>query len=432
MGSNVHLPAKILTAGLEFQGKPYDFSHDGPGEVFIKNVSRVRAFIEEKLSTFASLETLVKLSLGDGSRYMSPPIFIDARSHEVKLLESAPDGVEPGITVTIMPEYVLDVIEGRMHPQQAFIRRARPPYLGPFPMYFTPGGRPRPLSQDDQQACEDLPKATEDMEQIKRDLKRWGYALVPNALSPDQAKILRTAVEQQAAGEQAAGIAHMDGMFMRKGDQPNQRVWNLPGKGDEFLDLLNHPLIDSIVPWFLGSAFTLYSMTANIARPTHSGIYMHIDQMGLGPPIDHPLLLNFVWYLMDATEESGATRLYPGSHNKDVAPPTFNEIGGSIPIEVPAGTVLILDSRIWHSVGINRTEAIRPAILQAFSRFFIRSIENYPQHLSEEVKEKLSDRQLALLGFPVPVRERGQPQEVYTAYKLPGVDAGPLREPASH
>ncbi|KAL1868905.1 hypothetical protein Daus18300_005741 [Diaporthe australafricana] len=411
MGSAVQLPFKTLTAGLEFQGKPYDFSNDGPTEVFQRNISRVRAFIEEKLLTFAGLGSLVKLTLGNGVEYSSPPILIDARFDEVKLLDSAPEGVEPGITITIVPEYVLD--------------------LGPFPLYLAPGGCPELLSDTDKRPREDLPKPTEDVEQIKRDIRKWGYALVPNALSPDQVRILRTAVEQQAAGEQAAGVAHMDGMFMKNGGQPNQRVWNLPGKGDEFLDLLNHPLIDSVVPWFLGSAFTLYSMTANIARPTRSGIYMHIDQMGLGPAIDHPLLMNAVWYLMDTTEKSGATRVYPGSHSKDVAPPTFNEIGGSIPIEVSAGTVLLLDSRLWHSTGVNTSDVIRPAILQAFSRFFIRGIENYPEHLTEEVKKKLSDRQLALLGFPVPVRERGHKSEVFTAYKLPGVDAGRLREPAN-
>lgn len=96
---------------------------------------------------------------------------------------------------------------------------------------------------------------------------------------------------------------------------------NLPNKGDEFLDLLNHPLVDAIVPWFLGDGFHVHSMSANIARKGSSGIYMHRDQMGLTPEtIDHAYLLNAMWYLEDVTAERGATRLYPGSHDKNVAP----------------------------------------------------------------------------------------------------------------
>lgn len=81
------------------------------------------------------------------------------------------------------------------------------------------------------------------------------------------------------------------------------------------------------MPWFLGNAFIMHSMSANIARTANSGIYMHRDQMGLTPEtIDHAYLLNAMWYLVDVTEPRGATRVYPGSHNKNVAPPTINDI----------------------------------------------------------------------------------------------------------
>lgn len=53
---------------------------------------------------------------------------------------------------------------------------------------------------------------------------------------------------------------------------------------------------------------------------------MHIFQMGLGPAIDHPLLMNAVWCLINIIEKSGAMRVYPGSYKNDVAPPTFHEI----------------------------------------------------------------------------------------------------------
>lgn len=124
-----------------------------------------------------------------------------------------------------MPEYILDVIEGRMHAVHAFGKRAKPPCRGSFPMCFAPGGRPQAAVNADKLYPQDLPKPTEDIEQIKRDLQKWGYAMVKNALSADQVEILKAAVEEQAAGERLAGVAHMDGAHVHADDQPNQRVW---------------------------------------------------------------------------------------------------------------------------------------------------------------------------------------------------------------
>ncbi|TDZ67344.1 Dioxygenase [Colletotrichum trifolii] len=430
MSASLPAPAKAYTPGLEFQDKPYNVFKKDPLEVFHQNTARVREYIQTRLSDFSGLDDLIELRLGDGSRFSSPPIFIDSSSSGVKLLDAAPEGVVPGVTVTIMPDHILDVIEGRLHAVHAFGKRAKPPCRGKLPMCFAPGGRPAAVTTAAELNLEELPKPTEDIEQIKRDLVRWGYAMVKDALSPEQTKILKLAVEEQAAGERVAQVAHMDGAHVGQDDQPNQRVWALPNKGEEFRDLLNHPLIDAVMPWFLGNAFKLHSMGANIARPAKSGIYMHRDQMGLTPEtVDHAYLLNAMWYLVDVTEDKGATRIYPGSHNENVAPPVINAVGGSVPAAAPAGTVVLLDSRVWHSTGVNTTGETRPVILQAFCRFFLQAMENYPEIMGEDVEAQLSDRQRGLLGFRVAVKD-GQRAQAYTAYNYPGATFGKSRAPA--
>lgn len=66
-----------------------------------------------------------------------------------------------------------------------------------------------------------LPKPTEDIEQVKRDVKEFGYGLVKNALTPEQVAIMKKAVQEQAAGENAAGKGQADG----GPGGPNQRIW---------------------------------------------------------------------------------------------------------------------------------------------------------------------------------------------------------------
>lgn len=97
---------------------------------------------------------------------------------------------------------------------------------------------------------------------------------------------------------------------------------NLPNKGDEFLDLLNHPLVETFTPWFLGEGFHLYNFSANISLRGEFGIHMHKDQLSMPPDqIAFPYMFNAFFYLTDLTPpEKGATLIYPGSHLKNVAP----------------------------------------------------------------------------------------------------------------
>ncbi|KAH9431591.1 hypothetical protein MCOR02_008881 [Pyricularia oryzae] len=412
--------------GLDFTDKPYHTSRIDPVQRFYENVEQVKAFIKENISNFSGLDEKVLFLLGDDATFPCQPVCVDATANPPVVTTTAPEpSSTPPKTITILPEYVLDAIEGRMHAQHAFGKRARPPTLGAVPACFSPGGVPGFCAGV---AASDapLPRPTEDVAQLKRDLTRWGYAVCANALSARQVQILRAAVEEQAEAEKLVGVGHLDSAHKREGDQPNQRVWNLPNKGDEFLDLLNHPIIDAVLPWFLGGNFNLFTMSANIARPGSSGIYMHRDQMGLTPDTTaHAYVLNMMWYLTDVTDEKGATRIYPGSHVEHVIPEEMNAVGKSIPAAAPAGSCVLLDSRTWHSTGVNTTEETRPVILQSFCRFFVRQIENYQANLSDEVKAKLSDRQRTILGLPS-LKPAGKGQG-FAAYNWPGTQVGRLR-----
>ncbi|KAF1949752.1 phytanoyl-CoA dioxygenase [Byssothecium circinans] len=410
MSFNLPPPASPATSGLDLADKPYHASRIDPLARFHENVAQVRRWIEDNLSNFSHLNETIVLQLGSDT-LPHQPLTIDTTTVPPVLSTTVPSTAHKSIN--ILPEYILDAIGGRMHSQHAFGKRATPPTLGAIPSCFAPAGVPGPCRAVDP---ETLPKPTEDVTQLKRDLTKWGYAICANALSAEQVQIIRTAVEEQAEAERLVGV----------GDKPNQRVWNLPNKGDEFLDLLNHPLIDAIMPWFLGGNFSLFTMSANIARPGTSGIYMHRDQMVMSPDTTaYAYVLNAMWYLTDVFDEKGATRVYPGSHVMNVLPVDINHIGTSIPAAAPAGSCLLLDSRTWHSTGVNTTNETRPVNLQSFCRFFVRQIENYQAILSEEVKAKLSERQRALLGLPS-LRPGGKGQG-FAVYNWPGTQVRRMR-----
>jgi ectoine hydroxylase-related dioxygenase (phytanoyl-CoA dioxygenase family) len=201
---------------------------------------------------------------------------------------------------------------------------------------------------------------------------------------------------EQAAGEVAEGVATFDG----GPTQPNQRVWNLINKGQEFEDLLEDPIIDAFVPDLLGEHFIISSYTANIARKGGEPQILHYDQILIQPPLrDMMVGLNIGWFLDDVTEENGGTRLVPCSGMPGMAPADPYSIEGTIAAEAPAGSVLIWDSRVWHGTGTNCTNHPRHVVLLYFNRYFVRPQENHTLSLHPDVESRLTDRAKVMLGF---------------------------------
>ncbi|TIC90940.1 hypothetical protein CH35J_011127 [Colletotrichum higginsianum] len=200
MSFNLPPPASPATSGLDFADKPYDVSRIDPLARFHENVAQVRRWIEDNLSNFSHLNEIIVLRLGSDT-LPHQPLTIDATTAPPVLSTAVPSTAHRSIT--ILPEYILDAVEGRMHSQHAFAKRATPPTLGAIPSCFAPAGVPGPCT-----AAEDpetLPKPTEDVAQLKSDLAKWGYAICANALSAEQVQIIRTAVEEQAEAERLVG-----------------------------------------------------------------------------------------------------------------------------------------------------------------------------------------------------------------------------------
>lgn len=98
----------------------------------------------------------------------------------------------------------------------------------------------------------------------------------------------------------------------------NQR--NVVNKGAEFLDLLNHPLFDELLAWFLGDYSYLSQASVNILGPNNVPMPFHRDQVPINPFTDDPVGLSFMFYMEDSSKMNGATHVIPASHIGHVRP----------------------------------------------------------------------------------------------------------------
>ncbi|KAI0395264.1 PhyH-domain-containing protein [Xylariaceae sp. FL0594] len=344
-----HHPTKTLTKGLEFKQHEYAQPLDKARAEF----EEAYHIIEEKLPVLSQLGHLVEVELKG-----KPPILIDGRNYgqsALLLTDLSKNSEKTAAQLVIQPKHVILFARGGLEPRFALnvnivSHDGDVAVAVKFLDLLTPDP-PSPVKNYTVEDTSKLPQPTEDLDQVKRDIEEFGYDMVKNALSPDEVAILRKAVDDQAAGELRDGTAQS----WEGNPDVTQQLWVLSNKGDEFLDLLNHPLIDEVVPWLLREDAHLHGYLASIARPGNKPLAVHTDQLAIQPPMRHiPLGLNMLWFLTDFKRENGGTRLYPGSHKSNVAPANYDDYSDSVAAEGPAGTALVYDARLWHTTGPDR------------------------------------------------------------------------------
>jgi ectoine hydroxylase-related dioxygenase (phytanoyl-CoA dioxygenase family) len=248
--------------------------------------------------------------------------------------------------------------------------------------------------RDDQTATS---QQAPDLERAVEDLERDGFCVVPDVLSPEEVAAVRTRLVEVAREEAAAGLN------ARRVEGPrNQRVYALTHKGDEFLFLLEHPVLWGLMTRVLGPDFLLSSITANIAGPGGPPMALHPDQGYIPPPWPpYPLVANIMWMLDDFTAENGATRFVPGSHRAASGGPTDQaRAADAIPVTGPAGSVLCFDGRVLHQTGANTTAGeLRHGVLTYCCKPWIRQQENSCLSVPEALWPRLSEPVRQLVGL---------------------------------
>lgn len=144
----------------------------------------------------------------------------------------------------------------------------------------------------------------------------------------------------------------------------------------------------------------LSNISANITGAGGGEMVLHADQLYMPQPWSGVQGVNVAWFLDDFTEENGATCVVPGSHLLNRAPGPDDQGADTVPLEGPAGTMAVVDGRIWHKTGFNRTTDGRRA--GAFAWYTIpiyRPQENWFLSLDPSVRQFGSDELLTLLGY---------------------------------
>ncbi len=219
-----------------------------------------------------------------------------------------------------------------------------------------------------------------DVEAVKADLERDGFAVIERVLSSDQCGELRATLDRLEAEDIASGRGWI------YDDGSNQRVWALLNRSEEFVPLATNPSVLEVVGHLLEKPFLLSYLHSNTTGPGGKRQALHLDQSYMHNPLNYAVSVNAVWAIDPFTEENGATCFVRGSHKLERHPINDEPEAERTPAVAPEGSLLFIDGRVWHHAGANRSSVRRRAIFAYYSRYWVRTGENWTSTLPEAVR----------------------------------------------
>jgi len=226
-------------------------------------------------------------------------------------------------------------------------------------------------------------------ERIVRD----GYSILPRVIEPDLVDAL---ADDLLRLERELGSTPAQNIF--EGTR-TVRIYNLLARGKLYERIPVHDAVLPIVEKLLDRGCLVSSLSSIAIAPGEVPQPLHADDQLIPLPRPHvPIIVNSMWAITDFSDDNGATRIVPGSHRLDHAPPLGADIA-TVPAAMPRGSVMIYDGSLWHGGGANRTDARRVGIAMNYCAGYIRQQENQQLGIPLAVARGFAPRLRKLAGF---------------------------------
>lgn len=232
------------------------------------------------------------------------------------------------------------------------------------------------------------------------DLETNGFCVVEDVLLNTEVASIREKLLAAADESNRRGVpTHIPSLDP---NEANVRVFNLLDLDPVFLELMARPEAIEFVKQLIGDNFIVSNFTANIARPGAKSMHAHSDLGIVFPgPWLAPWSMNVLWCLDDVHQDNGATRYLPGSHHIECAEDVPDDmLEKMLSFNAKAGSIIIMDGRLWHTSGENVTaDEERAIVFGYYSAAFLRPQVNWNVLLAADTQQNLSRQSRQWLGL---------------------------------
>lgn len=231
-------------------------------------------------------------------------------------------------------------------------------------------------------------------ERLILNMRMNGFAIVENVIPPDRCGAIRESVlavveregDQQTAAEKGVGF-----------------VPSVINYDQSFAAYLADKRLMRLVAALLGEHARISFTSAIVNLPGNMRGLWHADwpfnQHNAGhvpaPYPDAVMHLTTLWMLSPFSRENGGTLVVPGSHRNSTNPTADIGIDPAATLDTemivagPEGSVLVMDSRLWHATSPNGSETPRVALAVRYAPWWLNTEVLRPE--SDERKRMVDE-----------------------------------------
>ena len=173
-----------------------------------------------------------------------------------------------------------------------------------------------------------------------------------------------------------------------------------------FQEYVTNLTLLTLMTYLLDFDFKIHSLTSFVKWENEAGygpsLGLHMDS-----PV-RPLSLlagkdchsaNSAFLLTDYTRDNGSLAFVPGSHRIGRQPKPGEGADKAIPLEAPAGSLVLWHGNLWHGAFPRTNPGLRLNLTGYFSRSYITVQENYRDTITQEVLDRNPKRLAVLIGM---------------------------------
>lgn len=224
-------------------------------------------------------------------------------------------------------------------------------------------------------------------------LERDGYCIIPDLLPQSVLASLEADLENSFQHTPLG-----DGDFY---GYRTKRFGSLLRRSEHAARLAMEPTVLGLANSILSGACERIQLNVAQAIEIHPGEveqFPHCDHdMWSGAKGEHEYLVNIMWPISRFTRDNGATRIYPGTHRKQIT--SLDQLGEPVVAECDPGSAICFLGSTVHGAGANRSNDVRRAVVIGYSLGWLKPYENPWLAYPPEVAKTFAPELAALAGY---------------------------------
>ena len=217
---------------------------------------------------------------------------------------------------------------------------------------------------------QDVFKPSSEVEVHAERIRRKGFTVVPSCFDSAKLDLFRARID--ACYQHQIDSVGGEKVLFEIGDQFSAK--GLCTFDDCFLEMIQHPMVLSLVRHFLGERFILHLQNGviNVPQIFNPAANWHRDLFFQNYTSSRPLSISALYAIDDFDAETGGTHFLEGSHLFEEFPSVGYVEENAKQLSVPAGSIMIFDSMMFHRAGHNRSNRMRRSVSNIFTAPMIR------------------------------------------------------------